>query len=83
MRTVSDEEIRRRWSELRAEAERTGIRVHAEGEPDLVVLPSEEYERYRKLVAEKLIDMTDRIGAEALRRGLTEEMLDELLADES
>ena len=83
MRTVTPDDLAKDWPALANEAERTPIRVHRDGGPDVVLVSEAEYQRFRRYAGEQLIEVMDRMGAEAKRRGLTEEELEKLLADES
>ena len=63
MRTISAEEISKNWPSIHAEAEKMPVRVHSDGLPDMIILSGTEYESYRKLLAERLIEAMDRLGA--------------------
>ena len=83
MRTVTAEEAVRDWRTVATTAEREPLRVTGEGLPEVVVLSHARHESYRRATAEKLLTIADEIGAEAERRGLTPEKLDQILADKS
>ena len=83
MRTIAADDISKDWPGITAEASKMPLRVQADGLPDMIILSRVEYETYKRLMGERLIQAMDRLGAEAMRRGLTEEKLEELLANES
>ena len=83
MQTLSVIEATNDWHKLTEAAQRQPVRVQAEGEPEVVVMSAVDYDRYRRLIGERLLATMDRIGAKASAAGLTEDKLDELLADES
>ena len=57
--------------------------VTKKGRPAAVVLSVEDYERLRGAAWQRLFETMAPARKEAARRGLTDERLDELLADES
>lgn len=83
MRTVSPAEATSDWRKLIEAAQQHPVRISGDGDPEVVVMSATAYERFRRLIGERLLDAMDRMGAKAQAAGLTEEKLDELLADES
>ena len=57
--------------------------MHRETGPDVVIVSEAEYLQFRRYAGERLQAVMDRIGAKAEQRGMTEEKLDVMLADES
>jgi PHD/YefM family antitoxin component YafN of YafNO toxin-antitoxin module len=83
MRTLTAKELDTDVTRLAAEAAREPVAVISDAQERLVVMSEE---RYRRLTGEAWSDLfaaMDRLGREAQARGLTEEKLEELLADES
>jgi len=46
-----------------------------------VIISAEEYERIRRINVEEFQKFCDRVGEEAVRRGMTEEILADILKD--
>jgi prevent-host-death family protein len=83
MTIASASELKQKTAEIldRSQQEAVLIRRHAR---DAAVLTSvEEYEEYRRLKTQELMRLCQEISKEAEARGLTEEILERLLADDS
>ncbi|MGH6814369.1 MAG: hypothetical protein ACREC6_01555 [Hyphomicrobiaceae bacterium] len=83
MRTVTIDDVNKDWRKVIAEAEHAPLRVRAHDLPSVVILSEIDFERLRGYIGERLLETMDRMAATAKQRGLTEQKLDELLADES
>ena len=83
MRTVTTADVASDWRKVVTQTEHAPVRVHGEGVPDVVILSEAEYERFRRYAGVRLKEVMDRMGAAAEANGLTEEHLQDLLADES
>jgi PHD/YefM family antitoxin component YafN of YafNO toxin-antitoxin module len=83
MRTISTDDLSKDWRKVATEAQHTPVCVQGEGAPDLVILSQSDYDQIRGLLGQKLKEHLDKMGAYATAQGLTEEKLEELLADES
>ena len=83
MTTVTALEAKNRFGKLLEMAQRGPVTVTKNGRPSAVVLSEDEYERLRKLGVEELLRHMDKMGAEAKARGMTDEILEELLAEDS
>ena len=59
------------------------VRVVSEAEGAVVVMSEAEYAKLRGLAWDRLLALMDQLSAQAQASGLTEEKLEELLADES
>ena len=83
MRTITTDDVSRDWPSVAAEARHAPVRVSDKDGLDLVILSHEDYERIRGVIGQNLKEAMDIMGRTAEARGLTEEKLEELLADES
>jgi prevent-host-death family protein len=83
MRTISSIDAKNRFGQLLDAAQRAPVTVTKKGRPAAVVLSVEDYERMRGAAWKRLLETMGIARAEARRRGLTDERLDELLPDES
>jgi prevent-host-death family protein len=83
MRTISSIDAKSRFGQLLEAAQRAPVTVTRKGRPAAVVLSIEDYERMRGMAWSRLRETMATAREEAARRGLTDERLDTLLADES
>lgn len=83
MRTITLDRARDDLVKVAEEAARAPVRIEDAGGHNVVVMSDELYGRLHRILVQQLKESMDRIGEEAAARGLTEEKLDELLADES
>lgn len=82
MKTVSAVDAKNRFGQLLEAARREPVTVTKKGRPAAVMLSIEDYERMRGGARASLLEPVRRMPQEAAERGLTEEVLDELLADD-
>ena len=83
MRTISSIDAKNRFGQLLEAAQRAPVTVTKKGRPAAVVLSVEDYQRMRGTAWQRLLDTMATARKEAAGRGLSDERLDELLADES
>lgn len=83
MRTVSATEAKQRLAALLDAAQREPVMIRRQKRDVAVILSPAEYDRLRALNVEELERFCDRIGEQAARRGLTEDKLATLLADDA
>lgn len=83
MRYVSATDAKQRLAALLDAAQREPIVIRRQNRDVAVVLSPHEYARLRDLNAEELQRFCDRVGERAAERGLTEEALAEIAADEA
>ncbi len=83
MKEITAREAKNRFGHLIDRAQSAPVCVTKKGRAVSVVMSIEQYERLRGAAWERLTATMDRLGAEAVARGLTESELEALLADES
>jgi antitoxin Phd len=83
MRTISSIDAKNRFGQLLDAAQRAPVTVTKKGRPTAVVMSVEDYERMRGAAWDRLFATLETARKEAAGRGLTDELLDELLADDS
>ena len=83
MRTISSLDAKNRFGQLLDAAQRAPVTVTKKGRPAAVVLSVADYERMRGAGWRRLLATLAEARQEAAERGLTDERLTELLADES
>ncbi|HVO01037.1 MAG TPA: type II toxin-antitoxin system prevent-host-death family antitoxin [Candidatus Cybelea sp.] len=82
MRRFSATEAKQRLSELLDAAQREPVLIRKHERDIAVVMSADEYRRLRGLNVAELERLVHRVSARAKRRGLTEEKLTKLLADD-
>jgi len=82
MRYVSATDAKQRLAALLDAAQREPVLIRRQNRDVAVLLSVEEYDRLRALNAEEFQRFCDRIAEQAVARGMTEEKLAEILADE-
>ena len=82
MQTVSATWAKQNFSELLDAAQRQPVRIQKHEREVAVLISAEEYESIRKKRVEELIRLTDEAGRYAEAQGMTDELLEQLLAEE-
>lgn len=83
MRYISATEAKQRLAALLDAAQREPITIRRQKREVAVILSPQEYNRLRAQNIEEFERFCDRVGERAAARGLTEDKLADLLADES
>ncbi|MGH1482967.1 MAG: type II toxin-antitoxin system Phd/YefM family antitoxin [Geminicoccales bacterium] len=83
MRTISAIDAKNRFGQLLDAAQREPVTVTKKGRPVAVMLSVEDYERIRGAARRRLLASIEQTQEEAAAAGMTEEVLDQLLNDES
>lgn len=82
MPTVSATHAKQNFAALLDAAQREPVTIRRHDREVAVLMSLGEYERGRKLKAEELIRLSNEMGHYAKSKGLTEDRLERLLADE-
>ena len=82
MKEIAAREAKNRFGQLLDAAQSAPVRLTKKGRPVGVVMSMEQYERLRGAAWARLTETMDRLGTEAVARGLTEARLNALLADD-
>ena len=82
MRTISAEDVVKDWLKVATDARQEPVCVQGSGD-DVILMSRRQYQRLTKQGWDDLFRAMDKMAETAAARGLTEEKLEELLADES
>jgi prevent-host-death family protein len=81
MRSVSATNAKQRLAALLDAAQREPILIRRQNRDVAVIMSAEEYERIRKINVAEFQKFCDRIGSGAAKRGMTAEILGDILKD--
>ena len=81
MTSVSATEAKQRFAAIIDAAQREPVRIRRQKRDVAVILSAEEYDRIRGANVEELDRLCERVSRQAAERGLTDEILAELLKD--
>ena len=81
MRSVSATEAKQRLAALLDAAQREPVLIRRQNRDVAVIMSAEEYERIRGVRNDDFERFCDRVSAEAKARGMTEEILADILKD--
>jgi prevent-host-death family protein len=81
MKSLSATEAKQRLAALIDTAQREPVLIRRQNRDVAVIMSAEEYERIRKINVAEFQKFCDRVAAEAVKRGMTEEILADILKD--
>jgi prevent-host-death family protein len=82
MPTVSATHAKQNFAAMLDQSQREPVRIQRHERDVAVLVSAEEYEQIRKLRAQELIRRSEEMGRYAESKGMTEELLERLLAEE-
>ena len=83
MKTVQAGDALSDWHKLAGDTRREPVKVVGEPEGTMIVMSEAEFMKIKGQSWDRLLASMDRLAAEAHASGLTQQKLDELLADET
>jgi prevent-host-death family protein len=83
MKSITALEAKNRFGEVLEAAQRQPVRITRNGRPSVVGISAESYARRQRMARERLQLAMRQAGESATAHGMNEEVLDQLLADES
>jgi prevent-host-death family protein len=82
MSTVSATYAAQNFAAVLDAAQREPVRIQSDDRDVAVLVSAEEYEKIHQMRVKELIRLADEIGQFAESQGMTDELLEQLLADE-
>lgn len=82
MPTVSATHAKQNFAAMLDAAQREPVRIKRHDREVAVLVSAEEFEEAQKLRVQELLRLTEETGRYAASQGMTQELLDQLLADE-
>lgn len=82
MQTVSATRAKQNFAAILDQSQREPIRIQRHERDIAVLVSAEEYERIHQLRVQELIRLSEQNGRYAESQGMTDELLEQLLADE-
>lgn len=83
MENVTALDAKNKFGQVLEAAQRHPVRITKHGRPSAVLMSAAEYDRLRGAAWDRLLESMRRSSEYAAAQGLTEEKLEQLLADES
>jgi prevent-host-death family protein len=83
MKSITALEAKNRFGEVLETAQRQPVSITRNGRPSVVMISAESYQRRQRMARERLRQSLQRAGEHAASQGMNEDVLDQLLADES
>jgi prevent-host-death family protein len=83
MQYISATEARATFSDVIAAAQKQPVVIRKQDKDVAVIISPQDYEKLRKVKVQQLKNTMSRAGAYAKKQGMTPEILEQLLADES
>jgi prevent-host-death family protein len=83
MKSITALEAKNRFGEVLEAAQRQPVSITRNGRPSVVVISAESYARRQRMARERLRLAMRQAGEYATAQGMSEEVLGQLLADES
>jgi prevent-host-death family protein len=83
MKSITALEAKNRFGEVLEAAQRQPVSITRNGRPSVVVISAESYARRQRMARERLRLAMRQAGEYATAHGMNEDVLDQLLADES
>jgi prevent-host-death family protein len=81
MKTVSATDAKQRLAALLDAAQREPVLIRRQNRDVAVIISAEEYERIRRGKIDEFDKFCDRVGDQAVKRGMTEDILADILKD--